>query len=76
MAGYAVNKETKSHCDPIIKLKSKDMKVKKFITDHITNILSEATTGKDFMGWAISSDTNYKAKHFTGVSRMNNQSTI
>ena len=57
-------KETKSHCDPIIKLKSKDMKVKKFITDHITNILSEATTGKDFMGWAISSDTNYKSETF------------
>ena len=37
------------HCDPILKLPKKDASAKKYIRDQIINILSEATTGKNFI---------------------------
>ena len=43
------------HCDPIIRLHSNkaDVHTKKFISDQIVNLLSEATCGSHFLGWEM-----------------------
>ena len=46
--------------DPILRFEEKNMGAKKFIVDQIKNLLSEATTGKSFVGWEMASDSYEK----------------
>ena len=49
------SEEVYLHCDPIIRLNStrSDRDTKKFISDQVKNLLSEATSGSSFMGWEM-----------------------
>ena len=54
------------HCDPIIRLHSNktDVDTKKFISDQIKNLLSEATCGSHFLGWEMGLKYSQKEYHW------------
>jgi hypothetical protein len=49
--------------DPILRFQKRDKASKKFIKDQIKNLLSESTTGRNFIGWQMSQDS-YESKSF------------